>query len=114
MQVRNQKEFEETKNRHQVDPYDKLKFDFLECWADRMEARLKAGETLADIAEATRAEAYAAVGGVNGYLIGSATTELIKHWVHGDELRQWNLVNLQPRVDEETSDESADVFYPSS
>ena len=84
--------------RESPDAYSRCAVDFVVAWADAMEARLAAGETVAACAKATFDEVNArplARGGVTGFQYGWIVGALAHHWVHGDALRRWHNLEVQ-------------------
>lgn len=73
------------------DGYGGAIMQYAETWARLMEARVLAGETIADCAEET--SRIADVEGITGFQYGSAATMLCQWWAHGDALRAWRSSN---------------------
>jgi len=63
-------------------------------WARAMEAKMSAGATLADCADATSHEADSE--GITGFMYGCAVNILGTVWAHGDALRAWHNRKYMP------------------
>lgn len=85
-------------------------YAYAERWADLMEARMKAGESLADVADETSHEAD--TDGITGFMYGAAVSVLSENWVHGEELRQWHNLDTQIGTEGEAANESGGVLNP--
>lgn len=79
------------------DPYGAAVYRYAEKWADMMEARLAAGETVAQCAKETSHEAD--TEGITGFMYGCAVNVLAHCWEHGEALRLWH--NLDTQIGEE-------------
>ena len=93
-----------------TDPYGKATVDYARSWAELMEARLAAGETLADFARATSREADTT--GITGFMYGCAVSILAECWAHGEELRKWHNLDTQLGNEGEKANESGGTLNP--
>lgn len=93
-----------------TDGYGKVGVPYAERWADMMEARMKQGEKLADIAKDTSHEAN--VEGITGFMYGCAVLILSQVWAHGEELRQWHNLDTQVKDEGEKANASGGVLNP--
>jgi ferric-dicitrate binding protein FerR (iron transport regulator) len=75
------------------DPYGAAILRYAETWARLMEARLLAGDALADIAE--RTSQTADNEGITGFMYSCAKRILASYWQHGEELRRWHELTTQ-------------------
>lgn len=60
---------------------------YAETWGRLMEARVLAGQTIADCAEET--SHIADTEGITGAMYGFAASMLSQWWIHGDDLKTW-------------------------
>lgn len=74
------------KNSH--DGCSKAVIDFLERWAELMEAQIANGAAIPAIADATSSAAD--TEGITGFVYGAAVNILANFWVHGEDLRVWH------------------------
>jgi hypothetical protein len=71
-----------------VDGYSRGCFTYAETWARLMEARILAGQTVAECAGPT--SRIADVDGITGAMHGFAVGILKECWIHGDDLLAWH------------------------
>lgn len=76
-----------------TDPYGAAVVTYCERWAELMETRLSAGETVAQCAKETSRDADPE--GLTGFQYGCAVSVLAACWAHGEELRQWHNLDCQ-------------------
>lgn len=93
-----------------ADPYGKGCLDFAERWADAMEMRMSAGESLEAVAESTSHEAD--TEGITGFMYGAAVSTLSQCWKHGEQLRRWHNLATQIGAEGEDANESGGVLNP--
>ena len=92
------------------DPYGKCAVDYVERWADLMEAQLATGVTVATCAKATSHEAD--TEGITGFMYGCAVSILSQVWEHGEDLRRWHNLDAQIGDEGERANESGGVLNP--
>lgn len=95
--------WEQCKATNQYDPYPAAIIAYAERWARIMEARIKKGERLADIAE--ESSHIADTEGITGFMYGVAVSALSKHWSKGEALRLWHNLNVQRAKEGETAND---------
>ena len=61
---------------------------YMNRWADLMEAEMRKGKSLPDIAEQTSHDAN--TDGITGFMYGCAVAALSGFWEYGEELRVWH------------------------
>lgn len=93
-----------------TDPYGNAVMVYAERWADLMEAKMAAGETLEAVAEPTSREAD--TEGITGFMYGAAVATLAKAWAHGEALRRWHNLDIQLGTEGERANESGTVLNP--
>jgi len=79
--------FQEGRNANK-DPYGNAVYEYLIRYADMMEKRIAAGESIVDMAEKTSHDAD--IEGITGFQYGCAVNILSQVWEHGEELRAWH------------------------
>lgn len=79
--------FQEGRNANK-DPYGNAVYEYLIRWADMMENRIAAGESIVDMAEKTSYDAD--TEGITGFQYGCAVNILSQVWEYGEELRTWH------------------------
>ena len=92
------------------DAYGSGVIRFAERWANLMEAKMEAGEKLADIASAASHEAD--TEGITGFMYGCAVGILSGVWEHGEELRRWHNLDTQIGDEGERANEKGTVLNP--
>ena len=92
------------------DSYGRAIYRYAESWADLMEARIEAGETVADCAKTTSHEAD--TDGITGFMYGAAVSVLSGFWEHGEELRRWHNIDTQIGTEGEKANEKGTVLNP--
>lgn len=93
-----------------TDPYGAEIYRYAERWAGLMEAQMKEGKLLSDIAEATSREAD--TSGITGFMYGAAVSTLSYFWQHGEDLRKWHNLDCQIGSEGEKANESGGVLNP--
>ncbi|MCA9222868.1 MAG: hypothetical protein KDA71_21260 [Planctomycetales bacterium] len=93
-----------------TDPYGAAVISYAKRWAEQMEARIDAGESVADIAKEESRKAD--VEGITGFMYGCAVSILSQVWEHGEDLRRWNNLDLQLGDEGEKANESGGVLNP--
>lgn len=76
------------------DAYSMATVNYAVAWADMMEARMKDGKPLAEVAK--QASHDADTEGITGFMYGHAARMLVAYWKHGEELRLWFNVDCAP------------------
>ena len=71
-----------------TDAYGKAAVDYAIAWAKLMQAEIKAGKKLQDVADKTSHDAD--TDGITGFMYGCAVSMLSQCWKHGEELRKWH------------------------
>jgi hypothetical protein len=94
-----------------TDPYGKCCVDYARDWANLMERKMAAGETLEDIADDASHEADKPHG-ITGYMYGVAVSMLSQSWKHGEELRQWHNLKTQIGTEGEKANEKGGTLNP--
>jgi hypothetical protein len=74
--------------------YDPDVIELAKGWADAMEAKIASGARLGAIAHSTAVEVDPTIINDSGPLI-KAIDLLTKHWVHGRQLHQWQMVIME-------------------
>lgn len=93
-----------------ADDYSRRCFTYAEEWADMMEADMREGAKLADVAEKRSHDAD--TDGITGFMYGMAVAILAKAWVHGEELRRWHNLKTQIGREGEKANASGGVLNP--
>lgn len=93
-----------------TDTYGAEIYRYAESWADLMEAQMKEGKLLSDIAEATSREAD--TSGITGFMYGAAVAVLSAFWRHGEDLRKWHNLDCQIGDEGEKANETGGVLNP--
>lgn len=93
-----------------TDPYGGRVMSYAEDWANLMEARMAAGETIKQCAQPTSREAD--TDGITGFMYGAAVSTLAQVWAHGDELRRWHNLKTQIGHEGERANESGGTLNP--
>lgn len=104
-----EKEYEEYKAKN-TDPYGGRVVSYGEDWAKLMEARMEAGETIPQMAEATSREAD--TDGITGFMYGCAVNALSHFWEHGETLRRWHNKETQIGTEGDKANETGGVLNP--
>ncbi len=84
--------------------------EYANRWACLMEARMAAGEALADIAKQASREAD--TDGITGFMYGAAVSTLAAVWVHGEQLRRWHNKDTQIGDEGDKANEKGGVLNP--
>lgn len=84
--LRDRESWEKTAAVNKKDGYGAV-IRYAETWGRLMEARVLAGQTVAECAEET--SSIADTEGITGSMYGFAASMLCQWWVHGDALRAW-------------------------
>lgn len=92
------------------DGYGGAVVSYAERWARLMQAGLRDGRTLAEIADNCSHEAD--VEGITGFMYGCAVSALAKCWKHGEELRRWHNLKTQLRDEGERANKSGGTLNP--
>lgn len=92
------------------DPYGKGVIDYVERWADLMETKMNAGQTIEEMAESTSHEAD--TEGITGFMYGCAVSVLSQVWEHGEELRRWHNLSTQLGNEGEKANASGGLLNP--
>ncbi len=93
-----------------LDPYGAAVVRYAENWARLMQAKLKCGARLEDIAEASSGEAD--TEGISGFMYGAAVSMLSQCWIHGEGLRVWHNLKTQVGNEGEKANKSGGVLNP--
>lgn len=91
-------------------PYGGRVVKYVRDWGRLMQARIAAGETVAQCAKET--SHIADDDGITGFMYGCAVGILSKCWKHGDELRRWHNLDTQIGNEGEKANESGGVLNP--
>ncbi len=83
---------------------------YAEAWANAMEAKLREGTVIADIAKDTSHEAD--TEGVTGVMYGRTVAMLAECWEYGEELRLWHNRTTQIGTEGDKANESGGVLNP--
>jgi hypothetical protein len=92
------------------DPYSKGVVIYAEQWARLMQARMRDGSSLSEVAE--QASNDADIDGITGFMFGCAVSVLAHVWRHGETLRQWHNLETQIGDEGERANESGGVLNP--
>ena len=79
-------------------------------WAHAMEAEIKAGKALPDVAKQLSHDAD--LEGITGFMYGAAVQVLASCWEHGEELRRWHNLSTQIRHEGERANQEGGVLNP--
>lgn len=109
MKIANHQEWERSREANQ-DPYGRAVNDYAERWANIMEARMRSGEKLEDVAREASYEAD--TGGITGFMYGCAVLILSRCWEHGEQLRRWHNGDVQIADEGDKANESGGVLNP--
>jgi hypothetical protein len=90
--------------------YSKGVVDYMERWADLMEAELARGASLESIAQSTSHTAD--TEGITGFMYGCAVSALAHFWEHGETLRQWHNLKTQIGTEGERANKDGGVLNP--
>lgn len=71
-----------------TDPYGACCFEYAEGWAKLMQAEIRNGKHVKDVAKDTSYQMNFL--GITGLMYGMAVSILAKCWRHGEELRKWH------------------------
>lgn len=93
-----------------TDPYGKAIVAFAERWANLMEPQIKAGKTLAQVAD--KASVRADTEGITGFMYGCAVSTLAKTWEYGEDLRRWHNLDTQIGNEGATANDNGTVLNP--
>lgn len=85
-------------------------FRYAEKWADLMEARIAAGQTVEQCAKQTSNEAD--TEGITVFMYGCAVSILSQAWEHGEELRRWHNRDTQIGTEGDEANERGGVLNP--
>lgn len=92
------------------DSYGGAIIAYAETWARLMEARMKKGERLPDIAK--ECSHLADNSGITGFMYGCAVGILAQVWIHGEALRLWHNLKTQLRDEGERANDNGEVLNP--
>lgn len=92
------------------DAYGMAILNYAERWAELMEARIAAGESLSMVAKET--SHVADTEGITGFMYGAAVHTLADCWIHGEELRQWHNLSTQIGDEGDEANETGGVLNP--
>lgn len=92
-----------------TDPYGHAIIVYAERWANLMEEGMASGMPLETIAK--KASRDADIDGITGFMYGAAVEVLKTSWVHGEALRRWHNLNLDPKNGAKAN-ESGGVLNP--
>mgnify|MGYP003147971575 CR=1 FL=1 len=104
------KEFFEDQKERNTDPYGSCVIRYTEGWADLMEAQMKEGKKLEDIA--AEASHTADTEGITGFMYSIAVAVLSECWTYGEELRKWHNLKTQIRNEGEIANETGATLNP--
>lgn len=93
-----------------TDAYGGRVVSYGEDWANLMESRMAAGDTVEQCAEATSREAD--TDGITGFMYGCAVSALAHFWQHGEALRRWHNKETQIGTEGDAANESGGVLNP--
>jgi hypothetical protein len=105
-----QEVYEEWKAKNEADPYGAAILRYAHLWADLMEAELRRGNKLEDIADSTSHTAD--TEGITGFMYGCAISFLSYCWEHGEALRRWHNIEIQIGDEGERANEKGAVLNP--
>lgn len=103
-------EYVEYKRLNSADPYSEAVVLYGEAWADLMETRMAAGETLEQCAK--DASHRCDTEGITGFMYGCAVSALSHFWIHGEQLRLWHNLDTQIGTEGEKANETGAVLNP--
>ena len=103
-------DYAEYKRINSTDPYSEAVVLYGEAWADLMETRMAAGETLEQCAK--DASHKSDTEGITGFMYGAAASALAKFWDHGEALRRWHNLDTQIGNEGEKANETGGVLNP--
>ena len=109
MKIRDQEKWEVSVASNQ-DMYGKGVINFVERWADLMEAHIKNGELLDDFAKETSHEADSE--GISGFMYGCAVGVMSECWEYGEQLRRWHNLDVQCQEEGERANKGGGVLNP--
>lgn len=92
------------------DHYSHRCVTYAEQWADLMEAKLAAGESLESVASSAASEAD--TDGITGFMYGAAVSILSEVWEHGDRLRRWHNLDIQVGNEGQIANEKGTTLNP--
>jgi len=92
------------------DPYGSCVYRYAKRWAELMESKMAAGETLEQVAKTASREAD--TEGITGFQYGCAVGILAQCWEHGEALRRWHNLDVQIRDEGERANISGGVINP--
>lgn len=110
MTLRDRESWEKCRAVNADSPYGNAITIYAERWARVMEGKIKKGEKLPDIADAS--SHLADTDGITGFMYGAAVSILAAVWVHGEELRRWHNLKTQIGTEGEKANESGGVLNP--
>lgn len=93
-----------------TDPYGSCVIRYAERWANLMEEKMLAGESLEDVAD--EASHGADTEGITGFMYGAAVNILAYSWKYGEALRRWHNLKTQIRDEGEKANESGGTLNP--
>jgi hypothetical protein len=108
--VRDQELWDKCVGNNQDCPYGSAINAYAAKWASLMEADMKEGKKIKDIAEATSRATD--TEGITGFMYGAAVSTLAGVWEHGEELRKWHNVKTQIHDEGEKANDKGTVLNP--
>jgi hypothetical protein len=103
-------DYAEYKRINHDDPYSNAVVLYGEAWADLMETRMAAGETLEQCAKDASHKADSE--GITAFMYGAAASALAHFWEHGEALRRWHNLATQFGNEGEKANETGGVLNP--
>jgi len=83
---------------------------FAEAWANLMESRMEAGDSIEKMAKETSHEAN--TFGITRFMYGCAVEILAQFWEHGEDLRRWSNLDVQINNEGEKANEEGGCLNP--
>lgn len=93
-----------------TDGYESAVIRYVEAWANLMEERNAAGETVEQCAK--DASHKADTEGISGFMYGCAVSILAGCWEHGEALRRWHNLETQVGVEGIIANENGKTLNP--
>jgi len=93
------------------DLYGSATVQYAQRWAELMEERMSAGESIAE-GMAKETSHAADTDGITVFMYGAAVSILSHFWEYGEELRQWHNLSTQIGDEGEKANEDGEVLNP--
>lgn len=91
-------------------PYGSCVIRFVENWARLMQLEMSSGQELEDVAHKASQEADAE--GITGAMYVAAVCVLVSCWEHGERLRRWHNLDVDPGRKGKAANESGGILNP--